>query len=80
MKQVKCLFGGKEYSTGGWTHGQAQRILDLCACDSLNYFSRAFFSGFPLISHFDLPGSVFIFVSSQEPPMYACLYLSQDGF
>ena len=29
-------------------------------------------SGFPLINHFDLPDSVSIFGSSQEPPMHAC--------
>lgn len=37
-------------------------------------------SGFPLASHFDLPGSESMFGISQAPPMCARASLSQDGF
>ena len=37
-------------------------------------------SSFPLANHFDLPGSEAIVGMFQEPPICACLSLSQDGF
>ena len=37
-------------------------------------------SGFPLASHLALSGSESIFGLSQDPPMCACVSLSQDGF
>ena len=46
---------------------------------SLNHLYGAFFSGFPLASHFDLPGSQSVFGISQDPPKCAHTSLSQDG-
>ena len=37
-------------------------------------------SRFPLAKHFDLPGSQSIYGISQNPPMCAHAFLSQDGF
>ena len=37
-------------------------------------------SEFPLVNHFDLPGSQSIFGISQDPHMCAHASLSQDGF
>ena len=37
-------------------------------------------SGFPLASHFDLPGSQPLFGLSQDPPLRTHTSLSQDGF
>ena len=37
-------------------------------------------SEFPLVSHFDLPGSLSIFGISQDPHMCVHASLSQDGF
>ena len=37
-------------------------------------------SGFPLANHLALPGSESVFGLSQDPLMYACASLSQDGF
>ena len=41
---------------------------------------RGISSGFPLTSHFDLPGSQSIFGDSQDPPICVDTSLSQDGF
>ena len=38
------------------------------------------FFRFPLASHFDFPNSESVFDISHGPPMYACIFLSQDGF
>ena len=35
---------------------------------------------FPLANHFDSPDSESLFGISQDPPMYAHAFLSQDGF
>ena len=46
-----------------------ERVPESDPCGTLNYFYGGISSGFPLASHFDLPGSQFVSGLSQGPPM-----------
>ena len=72
-----CIRRGKKNSICGQTHRQTQRVAPLWQFKSLIW---GISSGFPLASHFDLPGSAYIFVISQSLSMHAHTFLSQDGF
>ena len=60
-----------------WIDTWAERLLPSWQFKSL---IRGISSGFPLASHFDLPGSESIFDLSQNPPVSVCPSLGQDGF
>ena len=72
-----CIRRGKKNSICGQTHRQTQRLAPLWQFKSLIW---GISSGFPLASHFDLPGSAYIFGISQSLSMHAHTFLSQDGF
>ena len=46
-----------------------ERVPESDPCGTLNYFYGGISSGFPLASHFDLPGSQFVSGLYQGPPM-----------
>ena len=56
------------------------RVPESHLCRSLSYLYAAFSSGFPLTSHFDLPGSESMFDLPQDPSLCVHTSLSQDGF
>ena len=53
-----------------------ERVVPLWQLESLLW---GISSGFPLVNHFDLPGSLSIFSISQNPPMCAHASFSQGG-
>ena len=76
--EASTVFIRRKKSPYGKTPRQAQRESVL----SLGWFELLLWdvsSGFPLASHLALLGSD-IFGASQEPPKYAYVSLSQDGF
>ena len=79
VKQVKCLFRGKEYSTCGETHRWAQRVLESHPCGTYITFVEHFFQ-FSLASHSDLPGPGSVFGRPRNPPTCTPASLSQAGF
>ena len=70
VKQVKCLLGGKLYSTCGQTHRWAPRVLESHPCGSLHHFCGAFLLVFLWSVLFDLPDLEYIFGMSQDPPTH----------
>ena len=81
VKQANYFVGVKSIQYV-WIDTQAgsERVAESRAHWQFELLSRGISSGFPLTSHFDLPGSESIFGVSQDPPTCVHASLSQDGF